>query len=171
MFTIFIYSDVKHSKKIRGIESSGFSLPGDRGSPPNYTKICSSPPHRKIFLLVDPHPDKFLYPNQVLIPPLNINFHVINPIETSSLLYCNFILSVNPSHANFDFNVTFNIYRMLLLSLKKLVVNSPHLFMTFQTPRSYCLLLFLCTVNADFVMVYSILKLRDNLEQKVLKKF
>ena len=45
--------------------------------------------------------------------------------ETSFLVYYNFTLFVNPSHANFDFNVMFNIYRMLLLPLKKLGENSP----------------------------------------------
>ena len=67
----------------------------------------------------------------MLIPPLNNNFHVITPIETSFLAYYNFILSVNPSHANFDFNVMLNIYKMLLLPLKKLGEKSPHPFTTF----------------------------------------
>ena len=49
----------------------------------------------------------------MLILPLSNNFRVITSIETSFLVYYNFILSVNPSHANFDFNVMFNIYRMI----------------------------------------------------------
>ena len=69
MFTIFIYSNVKHSEKFGGIESSGFSLQGDRGSPPNYPKICLSPPPGKVFLLIDPHLNKFLYPQPHVNPP------------------------------------------------------------------------------------------------------
>ena len=81
----------------------------------------------------------------MLIPPLNNNFHVTTPVETSFLVYYNFMLSVNPSHASFDFNVMFNVYRMLVLPLKKLGQNFPHPFTTFQKPRSCCLLLvFMC---------------------------
>ena len=53
-------------------------------------------------------------------PPLNYNIHVTTPTGTSFLVYYNFTLFLNPSHGNFDFNVMFNIYRILLLSLKKL---------------------------------------------------
>ena len=42
---------------------------------------------------------------------------------------------------------------------------------TFQKPRSSFCYLFLCAVNAEFVMVHSILKLGENLEQKGLEKF
>ena len=104
MFTIFIYSDVKHSKKFLGIESSGFFLLRDSGSSTNYPKIFLSPLPGKIFLSVDLHPDKFLYPELYFNSPLNNNFHVIIPTETSFLVYQNFILSVNPSHLNFDFD-------------------------------------------------------------------
>ena len=101
--------------------------------PPPTTQKSAHPHHLEKFS-VDPHPNKFYTPNQMLIPPLNNNFHVITRIETSFLVYYNFILSLNPSHADFDFNVMFNILRMLILTLKKLGQNSPHPFTTFQKP-------------------------------------
>ena len=93
--------------------------------------------------------------------------------ENSFLVYYNFTLFVNPIHANFDFNVMFNIYRMLLLPLKKLAENAPPPTPSwhFKNPGHIFCYLFLCVVNAEFVMVHSILKLRENLEQKGLEKF
>ena len=108
---MFIYSDVKHWKEILKVKSSGFFLPEDRGSPPNYPKIFSSPPSGKVLLSIS--------------PPLNYSIHVITPAGTSLLVYYNFTVFVNPSLANFDFNLMFNIYRMSLLPLKKLRRNSP----------------------------------------------
>ena len=90
-------------------------------------------------------PTNFYTPNQMLILPLSNNFHVITPIETSFLVYYNFILSVNPSHANFNFNLMFNIYRMLHFPLKKQGENPPHPITTFQKPSSCCsFLVFMC---------------------------
>ena len=146
MFTVFIYSDVKHSKKILGDRIIRVFPTGGQGQSPATTQKCAYPHHlEKFFSWQTLTPTNFYTPNQMLILPLSNNFHVITPIETSFLVYYNFILSVNPSHANFDFNVMFNIYRMLLLPLKKLGENFPHLFTTFQKPRSCCLLLvFMC---------------------------
>ena len=146
MFTVFIYSDVKHSKKISGDRIIRVFPTGGQGQSPATTQKCAYPHHlEKFFSWQTLTPTNFYTPNQMLILPLSNNFHVITPIETSFLVYYNFILSVNPSHANFDFNVMFNIYRMLLLPLKKLGENFPHLFTTFQKPRSCCLLLlFMC---------------------------
>ena len=114
MFTIFIYSDVKHSIKI--VEDRII-----RVFPTRRQEQSSQIPKNLLLPTTQtPTLTNFYTPNQMLISPLNNNFHVITPIDTSFLVYYNFILSVNPSHANFDFNVMFNIYRMLLLPLKKL---------------------------------------------------
>ena len=144
MFTVFIYSDVKHSKKFLGDRVIRVFPTGGQGQSPPTTQKFAHPHHlEKFFTWQTLTPTNFYTPNQMLILPLSNNFHAITPIETSFLVYYNFILSVNPSHANFDFNVMFNIYRILLLPLKQLGENSPHFFTTFEKPRSYCLLLVL----------------------------
>ena len=113
-------------KTLKNIKSSGFFLPGHRGSPSNYPKICSSPSLGKILLSVDLHSNNFLCPQPNANPPLNNKIYVVTPTEASFLVYYNFMLFVNPSHAGFDSNVMSNIYRMLLLLLKKLGENLPH---------------------------------------------
>ena len=171
MFTISICFDVKHSKKFFWDRVIRVFPTGGQGQSPQLHKNFPIPTTQKKSPLSRPLPKKFLYPPPNVNLPLNNNFHVITPIETSFLVFYNFILSVNPSHANFDFNVMSNIYRMLLLALKKLRENSTHPLQHFKNPGHVVCYLFLCAANADFVMVHSILKLRDNLEQRVFKKF